>query len=58
MIDWRETLAGALLAIIIILAMLFLSGCATTFQGFCLIQPIGVTDGGLNAVAVQCEAVE
>ena len=58
MIDWRETLAGAVLAIIIILSMIFLSGCATTFQGLCLVRPVGVTDGGLNAIAVQCEAVE
>ena len=58
MIDWRESIAGAILAVIIILAMLFLSGCASTFQGLCLVQSVGITDGGLNAIAVQCERVE
>lgn len=58
MIDWRESIAGGILAVIIILAMLFLSGCANVFQGVCLVQAIGITEGGLNAIAVQCEAVE
>ena len=54
----RESIAVAILAVIIILAMLFLSGCANVFQGVCLVQPVGVTDGGLSAIAVQCEALE
>lgn len=56
MIDWRETLAGVLLAVVILAVMVFFAGCSTTFQGVCIVHGIGKTDSGL--AAVQCEAQE
>lgn len=55
----RQTIAAAVLAIVLILVILLLAGCtAARFTGICAVQPIGVTDSGLTAVAVRCEGTE
>jgi hypothetical protein len=49
--------AYSFVAVLILLCMVgfALAGCSTTFRGVCAYQPIGMTDSGLQALAVSCE---
>ena len=52
----RTTLGVFLWILALVLLVVILPGCASSFQGICGARPLGQTDGGVAVLQVHCEA--